>query len=292
MFVKPLKEKDSSTEPEKLNFIISVSDFGLIIVRAVNSKGLGPVSNGVADIIRIYKHHGWTLTSFKSDGEYNFENSLNLLINAPPHIPRGVENHDGRVEERVRRIQENIRAIQCGLPFNLGPQLLAWATYYSTYVSSLITKRLGDGISPRELLTDIKPNFKKCLPVAFGDFCQVLERDPNNTLKPRTVTPIALLPTGNGPVKIASLSTGKTITRENFKVVPNVPYEFLAILKSMQERNVLGIEELLKPGTQASEDEQKLNAEMAESELPPLIYDPADQGAHRGATDGADVCRK
>jgi len=124
--------------------------------------------------------------------------------------------------------------------------------------------------------------------MAFGDFCQVLEWDPNNTLKPRTVTVIALLPTGNGPVKFASLSTGKTITRENFKVIRNVPYEFIAILMSMQERNVLGIEELLKPGTQASEDEQTLNAEMVENELPPLVYNPADQGAQRGATDGAN----
>jgi len=41
-----------------------------------------------------------------------------------------------------------------------------------------------------------------------------LERDTNNTLKPRTVTAIALLPTGNGPVKFASLYTGKTLTRE------------------------------------------------------------------------------
>jgi len=188
----------------------------------------------------------------------------------------------------VRRIKENVRSIQCGLPFHLGPQLLTWATYYATYVSILTPKRLGDGISPRNLLTGVKPNFKKCLPLTFGDFWQELERDPNNTLKPRTVTAIALLPTGNGPVKFASLSTGKTIPRENFKVIPNVPYEFIAILKSMQERNLLGIEELLKPGTQASEDEQKLNAKMVENELPPLVYDPADQGVQRGATDGAN----
>ena len=40
MFLKPLKEKNSYKEPEKLNFIISVSDLGLSIVRAIKSKGL------------------------------------------------------------------------------------------------------------------------------------------------------------------------------------------------------------------------------------------------------------
>jgi len=262
MFLKPLKEKNATKEHEKLNFIISVSDFGLTIIRPIKSKGLGPVSSGVPDILRIYKHHGWTLTSFRSDGEYNFEHSLNLLVDAPPHVPRGSGNHDGRVEERVRRIKENRRSIQCGLPFYLGPQLLTWATYYATYALNLMPKRLGDGISPRELLTGIKPNFKKCLPVSFGDFCQVLERDPNNTLKSRTVTAIAMLPTGKGPVKVTSLCIGKTITRENFKIIHNVPYELLAIVKSMQEKNVLGIEELLKPSSSASEDESQLNAEI------------------------------
>ena len=256
MFLKPLKVIGESKEPEKINFIISVSDFGLTILKAITSKGLGEVSNGVADILRIYKHHGWTLTSFRSDGEYNFENALNLLVNAPPHVPRGSGSHDGRIEERVRRIKENVRAIQCLLPYHLGRPMLTWACYYATYVLNLMPKKLGDGISPREMLTGVKPNFKKCLPVAFGDFCQVLERDTNNTLKPRTVPALALLPTGNGPVKFASLFTGKTITREQFKIIYNVPYELLAIVKTMQERGVLAIEELLKPVAPANVNEE------------------------------------
>jgi len=76
--------------------------------------------------------------------------------------------------------------------------------------------------------------------------------------------------------------------RETFKVIPNVPYEFILILKSMQERNALGIEELLKPGTRSSEDEQKLNEEMAGNELPPLVYDPAEaRNGRNGRNDGA-----
>jgi len=119
MFVKPTIMKKGSTAPEKINFIISVSDFGLTIIKAIKSKGLGEVSNGIADILRIYRHHAWKFVSFRSDGEYNFENSFELLVDAPPHIPRGSGNHDGRFEERVRRIKDNIRAIQAGLPFHM-----------------------------------------------------------------------------------------------------------------------------------------------------------------------------
>ena len=123
-----------------------------------------------------------------------------------------------------------------------------------------MSKRTGDGVSPREILTGVKPNFKKCLPVAFGDFCQVLERNPDNTMASRTVSALALLPTGNGPVKFASLATGKTITRERFTIVHNVPYEMLAIVKTMQERSMIGIEDLLNPGMARGLEEEEVEA--------------------------------
>ena len=64
------------------------------------------------------------------------------------------------------------------------------------------------------------------------------------------------------------------------------------IVKSMK-KNVLGIEELLKPSSSPSEDESQLNEELAVNDLPPLIYHADDQGAQRsarsdGATDGAN----
>jgi len=179
-------------------------------------------------------------------------------MDAPPHDPRGSGNHDGCVEERIRRIKENVRAIQAGLPYQMASPMMTWAVYYSTYVLNLMPKRVGDGVSPRELLTGVKPNFKKCLPVGFGDFCQVLERNPDNTMAARTVSALALLPTGNGPVKLASLATGKTITRERFTIIRNVPYELLIIVKAMQERGTIGIEDLLNPGRAVVQEEDEL----------------------------------
>jgi len=86
----------------------------------------------------------------------------------------------------------------------------------------------------------------------------VLERNPDNSMNARTVTALALLPTGNGPVKFASLATGKTITRERFSIVYNVPYELLAIVKSMQERGMIGIQDLLDPGNAGVQEENEL----------------------------------
>ena len=157
-----------------------------------------------------------------------------------------------------------MRAIQAGLPYRLGQALLTWCIYYSTYVLNLMPHR-SENISPREIMTGLKPEFKRSLPIGFGEFAQVLERDPNNSLKPRTVTAIALLPTGKGPVKFASLSTGKTIVRETFKAMKHVPFEILSIVKAMQEKGMLGIEELLEPSIDRSDEEDELNILVGES---------------------------
>ena len=245
-FIKVPVPLRSSKEEVKLGFIISVTDFGLTIVKRIKTKGLVEIAKGMADSLAIPRQHKWLIDGVISDGEYNFGNALEVLDHAPPHIPRGSGHHDGRVEERVRRVKENVRAIQASLPYRLGEQMYSWATYYATYVLNLMPPRTGS-ISPREILTGVKPDFKKCLPVAFGEFCQVWEAHPDNSMQPRTVTALALLPTGRGPVKFASVTTGRTIVRETFKVMKSVPAELLILVRSMQERGELGLEGLLAP---------------------------------------------
>ena len=41
-------------------------------------------------------------------------------IVGPPHVPTGASSHDGSVDERIRRIKDNMRALQAGLPYELG----------------------------------------------------------------------------------------------------------------------------------------------------------------------------
>ena len=93
----------------------------------------------------------------------------------PPHHAGGSGHHDGRIEERIRRIKDNARAIQAGLPYRLGKALWTWCIYYSTYVLNLIPQRT-ENTSPREIMTGIKPEFKRALPIGFGEFAQVLEQ--------------------------------------------------------------------------------------------------------------------
>ena len=130
---------------------------------------------------------------------------------------------------------------------------------YATYALNLIPPR-GNTVSPRELITGIKPSFKTHLPVAFGSFVQTKEKTKND-MTPRTVTAIALLPLGNGSVKFASLLSGNILIRDQFTIVEDIPYEWLLLVKSLQERGCLGvenmIEEIHEPKANEGEDEEK-----------------------------------
>ena len=53
MFLKPSIMKKGLTVPEKISFIVSVSDFGLAIVKAIKSKGLGEVFRFIQERWRI-----------------------------------------------------------------------------------------------------------------------------------------------------------------------------------------------------------------------------------------------
>jgi hypothetical protein len=103
-------------------------------------------------------------------------------------------------------------------------------------------------VCPREVLTLVKPDFKVVLPVAFADFCQVREKKTTNSVTEfRTISAVALLPTGNGSVLFASLTTGRVITRDQFTIIKDIPQEYLMIIQSLQERGVFAIEKQEEP---------------------------------------------
>jgi hypothetical protein len=80
----------------------------------------------------------------------------------------------------------------------------------------------------------VKVNYTKALPVAFGDYCQVLERVSDNSMKPRTYSAIALLPTGSeqGSVRFWNVATGGVSTSAQFKVLP-FPQEGIEYMKRL-----------------------------------------------------------
>ena len=76
--------------------------------------------------------------------------------------------------------------------------------------------------SPRVLFSGRQTDGKLDFRVGFGDYVQCTVANTNNTMDARTEDCIAMVPTGSraGSVKMMSLSTGKMVTRDQFRILP------------------------------------------------------------------------
>jgi len=226
----------------QLDFLIAVTEFGLTLVRPIPTRTAHQLSLGMKEVLSILDRYGWSVSKVRADNEGGIGPAL-ALIHGPPHDPVGAGTHVGQVEERVRRIKDNYRSLQASRPFKFGDALAIWAIRFSAYVLNLTPMRHSPMVCPREVLTLVKPDFKVVLPVAFADFCQVREKKTTNSVTEfRTISAVALLPTGNGSVLFASLTTGRVFTRDQFTIIKNIPQEYLLIIQVLQEHGVFAIE--------------------------------------------------
>jgi hypothetical protein len=81
--------------------------------------------------------------------------------------------------------------------------------------------------------TGNRPDIRRDLPNAFGQYAQATSGTMDNSMKPRTFSAITLMPTGNGKasVRIMNLNTGKVCTRTPSQITqPSMPQEWIEIL--------------------------------------------------------------
>ncbi len=124
------------------------------------------------------------------------------------------------IENKIRQIKERLRAVLNSLPYKLPLPLLKWAVpYVVTRLNMVPSGTRVDSTSPRELYLGRKINAARDLRVSFGAYVQA--HDPNevkNSMAPRVMGMIALLPTGNlqGSVSFLDLSTMRVVTRDQW----------------------------------------------------------------------------
>jgi hypothetical protein len=147
------------------------------------------------------------------------------------------------VERKIRTIKERIRAVITTLPFELTQTLEEWCVRGSAYTINLIpTSNSSEFASPREKLFGTSIDANTDLKHGFGDYVQCHQEEIDNTMKPRTVGAIALMPTGalDGSWWYFSLATGKPIRRRRATSLP-MPIEVIAALRiAGQKRKGMG----------------------------------------------------
>ena len=225
---------------EGIGFLVSVSKpIDLVIVTPLG-KGTGVKSETTLRHALIGHYHaywnkGFTIGNVFMDGE-SAAIKIAGTMNGPPFEALASGVHDVFIESRIRRIKEGVRSILSGLPFKVSKVILIWAVMYVVYVTNLMPKKAGSKgsmSSPRQDFTGIRPNFKRDLPFAFGQFVQAAQGSMDNSMKARTFSAITLLPTGNpsGSIQVMNLSTGRVCTRSKSQLTPlPMPTEWINML--------------------------------------------------------------
>lgn len=148
----------------------------------------------------------------------------------------GAEGHVARIERKIQTVKERLRAyISHQLPFTL--TYLGVAMLVLFCVSRLNHQVSGIGgmtENPRVIFSGRQTDGKMDFRAGFGEYAQCTVPNTNSTMESRTEDCIVMLPTGNrtGSVKMMSISTGKLITRDQFKILP-MPLSVIMRLNEM-----------------------------------------------------------
>jgi len=176
-----------------------------------------PLKNQISTI----EKQGFVVTMMLSDGE----GAISALQSEStvPLNPAGAGSHVPKIERKIREIKEYCRAILHSLPYDLPGALIQYLVYFAVSRINLVPHVNGpSSVPPREAFLGIKTDFNKDIRFGFGDYVQATDMYSNNTMEERTTSAIALCPVGNreGTGKFYKLSSGKTISANNFTILP------------------------------------------------------------------------
>eukprot|EP01040_Poterioochromonas_malhamensis_P013796 gene13796-15214_t len=213
---------------DSLPYLISISTpMNLLLATSLDSRAKEDIAPAIINHINTYKSEGFTVKMVLCDGEggiivaKELLNENGVILNLSPssqHVPS--------VERSIRTIKERMRCILASLPFRVPKSFMKHlVNYVINKINSLPKSTVVSNISPREIFTGRKINYKRDLRFGFGDYCQIETPsviNKNSVRIPRTEGAIAVCPTGNlqGSVIFYLLSTGKFVTRDHFKVLP------------------------------------------------------------------------
>jgi hypothetical protein len=224
-------------------FLLSVSDFDYIMCVHLNDRRTITIAKHITDMIKAYKGQGFVTNSICADLETGFvalkpsleEIGVTLIQHAPDHKV-------SKAERKIRVIKERNRALRADLPYKLYGTLLIWsilnvARCLNLHLSSTNTEM----ISPREKFTGVRTDYRRDLPIAFGEYCIVYNTNNKqiNSSNSRVLHVISLMPTGgiNGEIKFLHLESGKVITRTKFKHMP-MPNEVINFINNNCPKNL------------------------------------------------------
>jgi hypothetical protein len=260
-------------------YLITVSTpLNLTLVSDLNgSKSEETLSDFIIRHVNEYKSEGFSVDLVYCDREGGIiaskeilkENGIVLnLSSSGQHVPI--------IERNIRTVKERIRAILSSLPFRVPYIFMPYLVDFAVMrINSMPKSTMLSKISPRELFTGRKIDYKKDLRFGFGDYVQVEITNvinKNSVRIPRTEGAIAMAPTGNlqGSVIFYLLSTKRFVTRDTFKILP-MPNEIIDYLNNLSGANSRANDDVLISYKDYDEIDESETVDFNEFEPPSHI---------------------
>ena len=143
----------------------------------------------------------------------------------------GSGDHVSLIENANKTIKQRIRSIWSTLPYRehmprlITQELVAFTT---TWINNNIPKNgISRTLSPREIMTGVKLDYKKHCKAPFGSYAQVYQGTCNDMTE-RTIAAICLGTTFNhsGSYKFMKLESGRLVKKTQFNELP-MPYHVI-----------------------------------------------------------------
>jgi len=214
-----------------------VSDMG-------GSNALPNIRTSLETHLNLLEENGlFRLGDVHCDNEFD-EEEVRMPIRARPEarmILCGPGQHVPEIERKIRVVKERVRAQLSDLPYNLPARLLPWLLYFVVFCLNCVPVRSsGFYVSPRELMTGRKLNYKRDLRFEFGSYIEARNPTGDSSMAGRTNGMIPLLSSGNiqGSVHCFSLETKRVVVRDSWTVLP-MPDIVISMLNRLAEEDKL-----------------------------------------------------
>ena len=142
-----------------VNFLNSVTP------TKIKPKGSSNLKTHIWIQISKYTGYGFRIVKIICDREGAF---VHLIPDG-----NGSSHPSGKIDRRIRSIKESVRSLFAALPYQVPLCIVKYAVMFAVSRFNLFRHHpgWGDGVSPKELLSGVKTDFRRDCRVDFGEYC-------------------------------------------------------------------------------------------------------------------------
>ena len=222
------------------SFLLTMAEpLGVSVVSAIQNETTEALGLALQEHVNLLRSYGYVPTIAYLDPQPGFKPLRGQITGVEIDVA-GAGDHLDKIDSKIRRLKEMIRSIHAGLPWDLpDANVKDLVRYANSRMNLRRPSTNGSTVAPRVALTGIKPNFKKELALAFGDYveCYDPKVKSNDAEQDRTEPCIALYPAGNanGSWIFLNLKTNRYVSRTNWRKMITTQLVIDAVNKTAQE---------------------------------------------------------